>query len=229
MQWLDDFVTFLEERGDGERTIRAYRGDVEQYAVWYEQEYGEAFGPGKLTGIDVRRYLRHLQVGRKLKPATINRRNTALRALVVFGLAKGMIFAEMEGEILAGADYLEVADQGPKWMEKQELNKLMATYQRAINHELIEGREARYRQAVQQFAVMMVLYGGGLRVNEGLGLDLDDLVLGERKGKVVVRAGKGGSMRSSCCRWRRCGRFLAGWNCAVMILVLYSFRRRGIG
>lgn len=195
MTWLERFENHLVDGGNSEKTVRAYMGDVQQYEVWYAQRYDEAFGLSCLNGIDVKRYRKHLQVGRKLRPATINRKMTALRALVRFGLDEEAVYEGEGRKVLENASYMDVEVHAPKWIKPGEFPKLESKYRTAINDAWARGRSVRHEQAVQQYAVMMMMAGGALRISEAVGLDMDDLVLGERKGRVIVHAGKGGEHR----------------------------------
>ena len=78
-----------------------------------------------------------------------------------------------------------------KFLTSQQVGVLRAHVDVQRQRALAEGR----RQAVRDAAIVEVLLGSGLRVSEACALRIGDLYLGEGRGDVLVRRGKGGKGR----------------------------------
>lgn len=193
MNRVKEFEAWLHSQGKDGKTVKAYRGDVVQYAEWYQEKYQKAFSLGALAQTDMISYRRYLREVRKLRPATVNRKLNGLRMLAHFAVDQRAIHETVAEEMHDQVKPVPVQEAPPKWMAKHEFNRLKAEYERAMNAELVGGRSARYEQAVLQFTLMMLMRATGLRINEALGLNLEDVVLRERSGHVVVWFGKGGT------------------------------------
>lgn len=161
---------FLLTRGGS--TARAYREDLADFARWFEATNGQAAAPELVTGIDLREYQAHMLTVRGLKPATVNRRMAAIRAWLRWSRDSGMIddlprFPRRAGE----------PRRAPKALDRVEESRFL----RAVE------REGGPRDR----ALIGLMLHAGLRVGEAVRTRAAEVEISERKGRVVVRAGKG--------------------------------------
>ena len=135
---------------------------------------------------------RQMMLDANAKPQTINRR---LAALAVYGQ-----WACQAGEISRNPvqNVRSIARSGqpvPKWLDKRQRAALVRTVEKdvqAARHRFPRLWVLRLRDAT----IVLVLLNTGLRVGELCALRLSDIHLSERKGFVVVRAGKGLKQRT---------------------------------
>ncbi|MEW6047197.1 MAG: tyrosine-type recombinase/integrase [Bacillota bacterium] len=157
-------------------TARAYRQDLDDFGRWFEQTNGTRLEPGLVTGTDLREYLHHLLAVRGLKPATANRRLSAIRAWLRWYREQGAVESLPRFPRRASEP-----QRAPRALGKVEAARL----ERAVE------REGNPRDA----ALVALMLHAGLRVGEVVRLRPTDVEITERKGKVVVRAGKGDKYR----------------------------------
>ena len=170
---------FLEEiRGaKSPNTVKAYRRALEDFVAWYVSTVQAEFSIADVVAIDVREYRRYL-LNLKLSPATVNQRLAALKALFRWARRKGLVESNPT-EVVNGVRKPKLA---PKWLSKAEERRLLRAVQRSGNK--------------RDTALITFMLNTGLRVGEVATLTLGDVELGERKGAVHVRAGKGVKART---------------------------------
>jgi len=170
---LKSFLTWLiNDNGCVENTAKGYFSSVTDFSGWFEETNGEKFSPELVTPTDIREYQEHLLTVRKLKPGTINRRGSALRKF--FAWAQEMGFTQ---DVPRFPRPVREQARAPKSLTRREQNRLLRAAERAGN--------------LRDIAIIKLLLGVGLRLGELTSLKLDDIDLGERHGKVIVRRGKG--------------------------------------
>jgi integrase/recombinase XerC len=181
---LTQFQSHLVESGRADKTVDGYITDMELFTRWFVQTNGEELALQNLTPTDIREYRHYLLSVNKAKPATINRHLSALRAFANWGKSSGVIS-------YSPAEYIKsVAQQtqAPKWLDKKE----QAAIIREVEKRVLAARTApAKRQAIRDQAVLVILLNTGLRVSELVGLELSDVTVSDRKGKIRVRDGKG--------------------------------------
>lgn len=74
-------------------TVRGYLRDLRKFAGWFERTNGEPMRLRDATPIDVQDYKAHLQMVRKHKPTTINRRLAALCSYFARVVDEGLLAA----------------------------------------------------------------------------------------------------------------------------------------
>ena len=162
---------FLEHGGLSETTRRAYASDLRAFSTWLA-ERGQP-----LEGVDARvlsDYVVELGRGRRrLSPASISRRLAAIRSCLRFTFGH----AAVPEAALAPRRPRRLPD-APKAAEVAELL------------ELVEGDSAL---ALRNRALLELLYSGGLRSAEAVGLDVADVDF-DREAMHV--RGKGGKERT---------------------------------
>ena len=160
---------FLASPSLSESTRRAYRFDLESFALWLERR-----GAG-LEDVDVRVLSDYVtELGRRrLAPATIARHLAAVRSLLRYELGAGRVpdapFAPRKTRRLPNAPKLDAVD------------------------ELLAGLEGEEPLELRNRALVELVYSAGLRSAEAVGLDLGDVDFEQEL--VHVRNGKGAKDR----------------------------------
>jgi site-specific recombinase XerD len=160
------------------QTLKAYRGDLAHFQRWFEETLSESFQPQAVTRSDLRDYRSYLLNVDRRSPATVNRRLAALRKFFQWAQARGLV----TDSPTTGVRGVEVQASAPKWLEKREVDRLIRAAERHGNR--------------RDLAIILTLRHTGLRVSELCNLRLSDLEISERKGRLIVRSGKGGKFRS---------------------------------
>ncbi len=177
------FTSYLTSTARSERTIQAYLQDVRLFVSWWEGEYGEGFEAGRLTGMDVREWRRVSLEGERVAPATWNRRMASLAVWCGWlGRLDVMEFVEPVDEV----------ELAPRWLDDQEYRRFLREVEIATRG---ARSEAKRLDALRDAAMVGLMVWCGLREGEVCGLDVRDVEIRERSGRVVVRNGKGGKRR----------------------------------
>lgn len=188
---LDEFQAHLLTEDRSPVTITGYVGDVRLFAQWFEKHYGEDLTPEVLTNEAVRNYKQHL-LDQASKPKTINRRLAALAAYAHWLDQAG--YVRNSRNPVQGVKAVKETALAPKWLDKKQRAALL----RAVDKE-VEDAVRRYPRLrlmyLRDAAIVKLILFAGLRVGEITQLRVNDLVLDERKGSVVVREGKGTKRR----------------------------------
>lgn len=166
--------------GRSAQTLRAYAGDLAAFADFVgcgQQDaarllLGSGHGAANLLAMDYRAAL----LGRKLAPATINRRLAALRALVKMANRLGLVAWALEVDGVKSQAYRETRGPGQTGA---------AALLQACAKETPE-------KAARDRALIVLMYACALRRSEVVGLDLADLV---EDGAAVWIMGKGRTER----------------------------------
>lgn len=187
--FLKDFEQYLTDADRSLYTVTGYLNDLGDFIHWFERTNDEAFSSAAITPSDARAYKQHL-LGRKLKAATINRRLASLSAYARWAIETGQI----ESNPVAKIQLVEQVKAGPKWLDRKQRFAL----QRAVEQQLqLADTQPNCRRSLwrtRDAVLMTLLPNTGLRVAEVASLDLTDVELKPRSGKVTVR-GKGTKMR----------------------------------
>lgn len=133
-------------------------------------EYGDPLEDLHARDYAVRDYKSYLKVVRKAKPSSVNLSLAGIDNLYLF---LGMGRPEVRREDLAQA--------APRSLSVEEQKRFLRAVERSL-----ESRDK---------ALALLLFYGGLRIGELYKLDVEDVALSARKGRVVVRSGKGDSYR----------------------------------
>lgn len=186
-----DFELFREhliQLGRSERTIAGYLIDIHTFACWFEQTNGYSLAPDNLTPTDVREYRQFLLNVRKAKASTINRHLAVLRAYGFWAKSYGSVpYNPVEG-------IKSIAQQkhAPKWLDRREQAAVLREAERRVQAARTEPAK---RQAIRDHCILVTLLNTGLRVNELIDLEVSDITMTDRKGELLVRAGKGTRQR----------------------------------
>ena len=167
LAWLES------ERRYGANTLAAYESDLDDYL-------GYAGGDAGSAPPDRRRFRGWLadMAGRGLARTTVARRVSALRSFYRFCGRTGRIDIDELSWLRAPRPPKSV----PKPVSEEDARALLAAIFRRRGDDWAKQRD---------FALLMMLYGSGLRVSEALGLTRRDVPLGD----WLRITGKGGKIR----------------------------------
>ena len=169
---VENFRQYLL-RSDRAKSARSYVSDIRDFFTWLEKK---AISIKSITPLDMTEYRAYLQIqGRK--PSTVNRKLVSLRIFFNWLVQQKLILDNPAENIKP------VTTQGltPKWLTRQEQAALM--------------RAVREKQNPRDEALITLILHTGLRVSEVASLIREDIFIGERSGKVIVRQGKGNKYR----------------------------------
>ena len=167
---IDAYLTFLAaERGLSPATIRAYRGDLLDFAAARGTARDWAQGPDAAQRYLAARTRRGRRNDPGLAPTSLRRRAAAIKGFYRFAFGEGLIGAD----VAAHLDLPRMPRLLPETLTQAEVERLLA---------------ARSDDALLDRALLELLYAAGLRISEALNLDLEDLSF---DGAFVRVIGKG--------------------------------------
>jgi integrase/recombinase XerC len=168
--------------GRSEKTVRAYRGDLDDFGRYMGMVTGEAIGTllsggqGPANGLALG--WKNDMGERGLSPATVNRRLAALRSVVKLARTLGMVPWGLDVENQKAMAYRDTAGPG--------IERFRAMLAEAGRKGGAKGR--------RDVAILRLLYDLGLREGELVALDVADLDL--EQGRLTI-LGKGRSEKES--------------------------------
>jgi len=171
----DAFEVHLRQQDASNATVCAYLSDLQKFSRWYAETTGDDVSLAGVGALDIAEFKRYLQT-KGQKPATINRALAALSSLFAWAVESKIVASNPA----AGVKKIQEARPAPKALGRLDQLALM--------------RAVQSRKKVRDIAIVTLLIHTGLRVSEACGLDLADVVTGERSGHVQV-IGKGNKYR----------------------------------
>ncbi len=154
-------------------TRRTYLTQVKQYCTYlstFPWEYGHPLHEPHARDYAVRDYKTSLKVAHLAKPSSVN---LALAAVDHF-----YRFLELPPPQVARED---LPAQAPRALEPPEQKRFLRAVERC--------------SSVRDRAIVLLLFYTGLRISECAALTMGDVRLSSRKGRVIVRMGKGNTYR----------------------------------
>jgi integrase/recombinase XerC len=173
MKIFDKYAEWLDNQPLSANTRRTYRAQVRQfcrYLVDYPHKYGNPLVDEHARDYAVRDYKTFLKVQKKRKPATVNLALAAIDHLYSF-VSLGAAAVKRE----------DLPQQAPQALSQAEQKDFLRAVERC--------------GSIRDQAIALLLFYTGLRVGECAALDAADVLVSARKGKVVVRSGKGDTYR----------------------------------
>ena len=171
---LESFVDYLSfERGLSDRTLSAYRRDLEKLLVFLEEK-GRA-GPEDVTAQDLRDFVFHLKES-GLAPSSIRRTLSSLRGYFAFLLEEGTLEVDPSERLESPRAWRKLPDV----LSVEEIEKIL------------EAPDPHHPMYWRDRGVLEVLYATGMRVSELIDLRINNLDLEEG---VCVVFGKGSKER----------------------------------
>ena len=187
---LEAFLASLMARDQAKLTLRGYSSDLRAFALWCDQTNGRAPEPADVTPLDIRDYKSHLDA-QGMRPSSINRRLTALRSYFRWAKETGHI----DINPINGIRDKPQADQAPRWLDRRQARDLIKAAIRRIQLARLNGHDVQAAEAIRDMAILNLLLNAGPRVSELCALRLKDVTITERRGKLLIRSGKGGKWR----------------------------------
>src|SRR4029079_15400387 len=174
-QAIEDYLAYLRvERGLSPATIRAYRGDLGDFASARGSAREWADGPEaahRYLAARTRRGRTRTSADAGLAPTSLRRRAASIRGFYRFAFGEGLIAVDVAAHIALPRQPRLL----PETLTIAEVEALLEAAPRPRARALVE-----------------LLYAAGLRVSEALGLDRDDL---STDGGFVRVIGKGDKER----------------------------------
>jgi len=156
-QAIDDYLTYLQvERGLSPATIRAYRGDLHDFAGTLGRHAPWDRSPEPAVGYLAARTRRGVAGARALAPTSLRRRAAALKGFYRFAYGEGRIGLDVASRL----DLPKQRRRLPDVLGVDEVERLL---------------EAAATRGARDGALLELLYAAGLRISEALGLDREDL------------------------------------------------------
>ncbi|MGH9719064.1 MAG: tyrosine-type recombinase/integrase [Bryobacteraceae bacterium] len=177
---VDRFVAELARRNVSPNTVKAYSGDLEQFAGYFSRPDLAAPSPAEFETWQIREWLGDLYQ-RKLSAVSMRRKIAALRAFFKFLFREGKVRTNV-----ARLVRLPKAPQKlPVVMTAEKVNRLVDD---------VGSNTLERPHPARDLAIFELLYGCGLRISELTGLNVEDL--DREQGWLRVR-GKGRKERLS--------------------------------
>ena len=180
---IEEYLTYLEvERGLSPATVRAYHGDLRDFAKARGSADRWTTNPEAVIDYLAARTRRGRPGDPGLAPSSLRRRAAALKGFYRFAYGEGLITRD----IAAHVDLPRPQRSLPDTLTVDETVRLLEA---AGGEDPTEPDHARH---VRTRALLELLYAAGLRVSEALGLDREDLSM---DGGFVRVIGKGDKER----------------------------------
>ncbi|MFN3487178.1 MAG: tyrosine-type recombinase/integrase, partial [Planctomycetota bacterium] len=168
-----EFLDHLRnERRLSPHTVRAYGGDLRKFAEFLGGE--EELLGGRVDRSALRRFLGELHA-RGYRKTSIARMLACLRTFYEYYLRSERI----EANPVRPLPTPRLERKLPRFLEEEEVRRLLE-----------EGSTDGGFGTVRNRALLEVLYGGGLRVSEAVGLEVGDVDLSEGTARVRGKGGK---------------------------------------
>jgi len=163
---INRFLEELQRQNASAHTIRAYGADLRQFVGYFSPPGAQPPNPQELDTLALREWLGDLY-RQKLSALSMRRKLAALRSFYRFLVREG-VTAVNTARLLRTP---KVPKTLPRVMTAEQTNALL---DQVAAGKLVQPHPAR------DLAIFELLYGCGLRVSELVGLNLEDLDLGER-------------------------------------------------
>jgi integrase/recombinase XerD len=182
-RWINDFAAWLRSMVKPGKTlednsIHSYAFDLGIYSRWYREIYGSPFHPSDCNRVDFRSFQRECEK-QHIRPATWNRRMVALRKLSQWALSLGLIQEDAARDLTR----MDQVDLAPRWL----LEKDRRLFVRQLEADLNTARtDLQRQQAIRDRAICQLMLTAGLRESEVTHLQIGDITLNPRSGRVLV-------------------------------------------
>lgn len=180
---IEQFKQELLQAGKSPLTVEAYETDIKQFLHWLKGTLG--YETDKITETDVREYRQYLNLKKKLRVTSINRKLKSVVQYQRFLVRAGVCKEEIQLQKVLLKNTIEM-DHEIKVVEKQDMYRLKRTIEAENNK--------------RDICIYYLLFGTGIRVSELVGTEVDDIHLTDRNGKnnfsyILIRSGKGNKSR----------------------------------
>lgn len=158
---LSEFIDYLAaERRFSPLTVRNYRRDIERFLAWLGTDEA-GFDPGSVTTEQVRSWIIHRTEREKIKPASMNREVSSLRALYRWLHRTGAV----PKDIMLPIRSMRTPRRLPAFVPESRMTRIVETCE----------TESMDFETERNAAMILILYTCGLRLAELVGIDRSDL------------------------------------------------------
>jgi site-specific recombinase XerD len=177
---IDPWSTHLHNHDHAAGTVKKYTQAVAGLLSWYEEQNQTPLTLDAFTPIVLIGYRNELQHEQQKSISTINLRISALRAWCSWLQEQGYLAVDPAARVklLSGT-----SGSSREGLTQTQVNALLHMAEQSPD-------------PLRNYAIVQVLVQTGLRLNECARLTFGDIMIGERSGTVLVRAGKGNKVRS---------------------------------
>jgi integrase/recombinase XerC len=179
-EWLTPFLEFLEkERRYSRYTVRNYRQAFEDFYRWLKSGGMDAGDFAALTKREARDFV--VESLRRFDRRTLHNHVSGLRAFFRFWIRRG----RLPRDPFVGVPLPKLEKRLPKFLTEEQMKRLLSGPMRLLENETIDAFTAwRDRLAME------ILYGGGLRISELIGLNHRDVDLASGVARVLGKGRK---------------------------------------
>jgi site-specific recombinase XerD len=172
---IKEFDRYLQvERNLADRTRKAYQFDLEKFYEYLFRQNGRVPAVQHIDADTIRAYMSHLQLERGYKSTTLSRTISTLRVFFKFCLNRGFI----KTNPTEGIHNPKHARKLPIYLVESELKKLLEAPQTEDPFEL------------RDYAILMTLGFTGFRLQELVGINLNDVDFERQTIKVFGKGRK---------------------------------------
>jgi integrase/recombinase XerC len=164
---------FLEVNDFSPNTCRAFRQDLEKFARWFQAVNGEPFRGDRTTARDVQDFRDNLRRIEGQAISTVNRALVTVRRFFTWLVEEGHASHNPAKKVKE----LRRQQLAPQGLDGKHIRRLL--------------REVELREDTRAEAIFTLFLYTGCRCGDAVGLELSDLVIGERSGQVTFKSGKG--------------------------------------
>jgi integrase/recombinase XerD len=174
------FGKWLHRQGKSPFTVKNYLHDLEMFGRWHKECYGRIPNPGKIQSLDCHAYRAHLQVEKRQSPSTVNRRVAAMKSFAEFLHTNNFTSENVAAQVAYLATPKQVAPD-------------VLTHAQVL--QLFKSVDRTRRQGPRDYAIIQLFVQCGLRLQELTEIQLGDITIKPRSGKLTIPRGKGGVPR----------------------------------
>lgn len=172
---IENYIAYQKSTDKSPLTLASYRSDLIQFSLWFQSVNGVKMTLFNITPTDTRQYKQHL-IASGLRPQTINRRLLSLKYFLEWSWdTKKVKYPFPLPKTVKQTQAI------PKWLSRTQQNQVLRHVE-------------RYGKP-RDLAIVRVLMNTGLRVSELCNLKWMHVIMTDRKGKLLVNAGKGRKYR----------------------------------
>jgi integrase/recombinase XerC len=179
-EWLTPFLEFLEkERRYSAYTVRNYRQAFEDFWRWLDTTGLWSRGLDRLESRNVRDFV--IEAQRRFGRRTLHNHVSGLRALFKFWIRRGRLATNP----FTGLALPRLEKALPKFLTEKQMATFLTGPLRLLENESLDAFTA-WRDRL----VLELLYGGGLRVSELVGLDYGQIEFERGVARVLGKGRK---------------------------------------
>jgi site-specific recombinase XerD len=170
MNYLENFMGYLQSEGKKEHTLKSNRSDLYQFTHWLQGSgAGQDLEPAVLTQLNIAKYKIYMINDLKRQPAGINRALSGIGAFCEWAQNNGMI---VENPVVR-IHQTKAIKKPPKVLSVVQIDRLRGIFHQSDN--------------LRDIALFELMLGAGLKLNEVESLKLTDVEVNAIRGLVTIR------------------------------------------